>query len=42
MTFLADVPGPRFPRPSRFLGRNYWPVLVLTAWAATAANSDQE
>lgn len=29
-----------FPQPSRFLGRNYWPVSVLTAWAT--ANSDQE
>lgn len=23
-----------FPQPSRFLGRNYWPVSVLTSWAA--------
>lgn len=25
-----------FPQPSRFLGRNYWPVSTLTAWAASA------
>lgn len=31
-----------FPQPSWFLSRNYWPVSVLTAWAAAAANSDQE
>ena len=31
-----------FPQPSRFLGRNYWPVSVLTAWAAAATSSDAE
>lgn len=29
-----------FPQPSRFLGRNYWPVSVLTAWTATATAAD--
>ncbi|MEV6064895.1 hypothetical protein AB0L62_33260 [Nocardia asteroides] len=28
-----------FPQPSRFLGRNYWPVSVLSAWAAQQAEN---
>lgn len=28
-----------FPQPSRFLGRNYWPVSVLSTWAAQQAGN---
>ncbi|NKY60919.1 hypothetical protein [Nocardia flavorosea] len=31
-----------FPQPSRFLGRNYWPVSVLTAWSASTQNSNED
>lgn len=36
---LADLT--QLPKPSQFLGRDYWPASILLEWAA-AQNEDQE